>query len=65
MNVAAVSTALSQGNVQQQASLSVMKMAMGTAADQGKTIAEMAKDTSKAMELSVRPHMGVIVDIQA
>ena len=65
MNIAAVSTALSQGNVQQQASLSVMKIAMGTATDQGNTITAMANNTSKALELSVRPHMGVIVDIQA
>ena len=57
--------ALSQGNLQQQASISVMKMAMGTATDQGNSVATMANDTPKVTESSVRPYLGAVVDIQA
>lgn len=64
MNIAALSMVLSQGKVQQQASLSVMKMAMGAADDQGNFITAMANNTSKVMESSVRPYLGAIVDIQ-
>ena len=65
MDIAAVSMALSQGNLQQQAGISVMKMAMGVASEQTNAIATMANDTSKAMESSVRPYLGAVVDIQA
>lgn len=57
MDIAALSIALSQGQVQQQAGISVMKMAMGVAVDQGQAIAEMAQ--------SVQPHLGANIDIQA
>jgi len=65
MDIASVSMALSQSNMQQQAGVSVMKMAMGTAADQGNSIAAMANDTPKVTESSVRPYLGAVVDIQA
>ena len=65
MDIASVSIALSQNNLQQQVGLAVMKMAMGNAADQSNFIAAMANDTSKAMESSVQPYLGVMVDIQA
>lgn len=65
MDIAALSIALNQGKVQQQVGISVMKMAMGVAADQGNSVAVMASDTSKAMEASVQPYLGANVDIQA
>ncbi len=65
MDIAALSIALNQGKVQQQAGLSVMKMAMGVAADKGNSVAAMASDMSKAMALSVQPNLGANVDIQA
>jgi len=65
MDIASVSMALSQNNLQQQAGISVMKMSMGATAQQGNTIAEMASDTPKVTESSVRPYLGAIVDIQA
>ncbi|MHB8125583.1 MAG: YjfB family protein [Desulfitobacteriaceae bacterium] len=37
MDIAALSIALNQGKVQQQGGISVMKMAMGVAAEQGNT----------------------------
>jgi len=65
MDIPAMSMALSQTNIQQQASLSVMKIAMGVATDQGNSVTAMADNTSKAMESSVRPYLGAVVDIQA
>ena len=65
MDIASVSRALSQNNLQQQVGLAVMKMAMGNAADQSNFIAEMANNASKAMESSVRPYLGAMIDIQA
>lgn len=65
MDIAALSMGLNQGKLQQQASISVMKMAMGAAADKGNSIAAMMNDTSKVMESSVRPHLGHNLDIQA
>ncbi|MGG3232057.1 YjfB family protein [Priestia flexa] len=41
MDVAKLSMALSKSNTQYQASLSVMKMAMGNAEQQGETIQEL------------------------
>ena len=65
MDIAAMSMVLNQGKVQQQAGISVMKMAMGVEVCNGNSIATMASDTSKAMESSVCPHLGANIDIQA
>lgn len=62
MDIAALSIVMNQGKLQQQAGLSVMKMAMGVAADQGNSIAAMANDTSKA---PVHPYLGAKIDIRA
>jgi len=56
MDIAAMSIMLNQGKVQQQAGLSVMKMAMGVAADQSDALAAMAA--------SVQPHLGANIDIR-
>lgn len=64
MDIAALSIVLNQGQLQQQAGLSVMKMAMGVAADQSNSIAAMVNDTPKVMESSVRPHLGGNINIQ-
>lgn len=63
MDVAALSIALSQGNVQQQADISVLKLAMGAAAEQGSSVVAMVKELPKATELSVRPYLGGNLDI--
>ncbi|MBF8982964.1 YjfB family protein [Lutibacter sp. B2] len=57
MDIAAISTILSQAKVQQQASLSVMKMTMDTSKVQSAQL-------TKIMEQSVNPHMGRGLDIQ-
>ena len=63
MDIAALSMALNQGKLQQQAGISIMKIAMGVASEQSNSIAAMASDTSKAMESSVRPYLGASFDI--
>lgn len=63
MDIAALSMVLSQGKVQQQAGLSVMKMAMGVASEQSNSITAMASDMS-VTESSVRPYLGASVDIK-
>ena len=65
MDIAALSMSLSQSKVQQQAGLSVMKLAMDTARIQGAQMAELAAQTAKTMELSVQPHLGAGLDIRA
>ena len=62
MDIAALSMVLSQGKVQQQAGFSVMKIAMGVASEQSNSITAMANDTSKALQLSVQPHLGANLD---
>lgn len=60
-----MSVVLSQSKVQQQAGISVMKMAMGIEATKGDSIASLVSGTTKAMESSVQPNLGANLDIQA
>lgn len=64
MDIAAMSILLSQGKVQQQAGLSVMKLAMDTSKTQGDMLASIIGETAKALELSVQPHLGASVDVR-
>ncbi|QZY57539.1 YjfB family protein [Crassaminicella profunda] len=64
MDVAAMSTMMSQSKVQQQASLSVMKMVMDTAKGNGQAMTEMMNTSAKTMELSVNPHVGGNLDLK-
>lgn len=56
MDIAALSTSLSQMKVAQEASVSVLKMAMDTAKGQ-------SLDLAKMLEQSVNPHIGGNIDI--
>lgn len=56
MDIAALSMGLSQMQVAQEASISVMKMAMDTATSQ-------SNDLSKLMEQATTPHLGGNIDI--
>ena len=58
MDIAAMSVILSQSKVQQQAGLSVMKMAMGVAKNTGDSITALIGQ-------STQPNLGTSVDIQA
>lgn len=65
MDIPALSVMLSQNKVQQQAATSVMKLAMGTASEQSEAVTALMQENTKAMELSVQPHLGANLDIRA
>lgn len=64
MDIAAMSTMLSQSRIQQQASLSVLKLSMDSAKVQAQNMADMLQQSTKAMELSVNPYLGGNIDIK-
>ena len=64
MDIAALSVMMSQGRVQQQADVSVMKLAMDVASTQGNMMTSLIDETAKSLELSVQPHLGGSVDIR-
>lgn len=64
MDIAALSMGLSQMKVAQQASVSVMKMAMDSMKGQGVDLTEMLEVNTKMMEQSVNPHVGGNIDIK-
>lgn len=63
MDIAAMSTMLSQAKIQQQASLSIVKTAMNTAKMQGTDLLQLLEVNTKIMEQSVNPHIGSNVDV--
>lgn len=65
MDIALMSMSLSQGKVQQQASLSVMKIAMGSAKQQGEAVQELISSaTVKALRQAAQPHLGGNIDLK-
>lgn len=58
MDIAALSMALSQMNVRQEATVSVMKKSMDQAETNGNSVVKM-------LEQSVQPHLGKSIDIKA
>lgn len=65
MDVALMSMALSQGKVQQQASLSVMRMAMWDAKQEGAAMRELLNTTDASIiQRAAQPHIGGNVDIK-
>jgi hypothetical protein len=65
MDIALLSMALSQGQTQQQASVSVMKKAMGSAEQQGEAIQKMVSTAdASAIERAAQPHLGGSVDLK-
>ena len=65
VDVALTSIALNQGQVQQQASLSVMKMAMGDAKQQGAALQELMGTTNvSAIQHAAQPHLGGNIDLK-
>lgn len=61
IDIAAMSTILSQEKIQQQASISVMKIAMDTGKTQANDMVEMMQESSKNMEQSVNPDRKSVV----
>ena len=65
MDIALMSMALSQGQVQQQASISVMKMAMGEAKQQGEAVQRlMGTAIATAIQHAAQPHLGGNIDLK-
>ena len=61
MDIAALSVVMSQSNIQQQASLSVMKMAMGVQKNTGDLITNLAGQAAP----SAQPYLGANFDTVA
>ncbi|WP_341202114.1 YjfB family protein [Planomicrobium okeanokoites] len=57
MDIAALSMVLSQANVRQEATMSVMKKTMDQAESNGQNVVKM-------LEQSVQPHIGGSIDIK-
>ncbi|WP_243495546.1 YjfB family protein [Priestia aryabhattai] len=65
MDIALTSMSLSQGKLQQQASLSVMKIAMGNAKQQGEAVKELINSSNvKALQQAAQPHLGGNIDLK-
>jgi hypothetical protein len=57
MDIAELSIVLNQSQVQQEATMSVMKMAMNTAEDNSANLTKM-------LEQSIQPHLGSKIDLK-
>lgn len=65
MDIALMSMSLSHGKVQQQADLSVMKMAIGNAEQQGEAVKELISTSNvKALQQAAQPHLGGNIDLE-
>ncbi|TCU65816.1 putative motility protein YjfB-like [Tissierella praeacuta] len=64
MDISALSMNLSQMKVAQQASISVMKMAMDIAKVQSVDLTQMLEDNMKIIEQSINPYLGKSIDIR-
>ncbi|MFV2046285.1 YjfB family protein [Metabacillus sp. YM-086] len=65
MDIALMSMVLSQGQVQQQASMSVMKMAMGDAKHQGDALQKlMSTSDASVIQRAAQPHLGGNIDLK-
>ncbi|RQD72053.1 MAG: putative motility protein [Tindallia sp. MSAO_Bac2] len=64
MDIAAMSMTLSQMKLQQEASVSVLKMAMDSSAPQMDGLEKMLDANAKMMEQTVTPHLGGNLDVE-
>ena len=64
MDIAALSMSLSQLKLAQEASISVMKMAMDTSEAGVADLLQVLEANTKMMEQSVNPHLGSNLDIK-
>ncbi|MFV2046302.1 YjfB family protein [Metabacillus sp. YM-086] len=65
MDIAIMSMALSQGQVQQQASMSVMKMAMGDGKQQGDALQKLMSTTdASVIQRVAQPQLGGNIDLK-
>ncbi|HAE92597.1 MAG TPA: putative motility protein [Tissierella sp.] len=64
MDIGALSMNLSQMKITQEASISIMKMAMDTAELQAVDLTKILELNTKIMEHSINPHLGKTIDIK-
>ena len=65
MDIALLSMVMSQQNVMQQASMSVMKLAMGSAEQQGDALQKLMTTTDTvAIQQAAQPHLGGNIDLK-
>lgn len=64
MDIAAMSTILSQAKIQQQASISVMKMAMDNGQQTNQLLKDMLKVNKNITKQSLDPNLGRVLDIR-
>lgn len=65
MDIALLSMVMSQQNVMQQASMSVMKQVLGSAEQQGDALQKlMTKTDAAAMQQATQPHLGGNIDLK-
>lgn len=64
MDIAGLSMSLSQMKAAQQVSISVMKLSMDTAKNQGSEMVQMIQSNTRMLEQSVTPHLGASIDIK-
>lgn len=63
MDIAALSIVMSQAKVQQDAGVSLLRMAMQNASRNGEDFAQMLESTARVMEQSVQPYIGKNIDV--
>jgi len=64
MDIARMSVLLNLVEVRQAASLSVMKMAMDNAKQNGKAMTQMLQNSTPEMEVVSLPHLGNRIDVR-
>lgn len=65
MDIALLSMVMSQQNVMQQVSMSVMKQAMGSAEQQGDALQKLMTTTdAAAFQQAAQPHLGGNIDLK-
>lgn len=65
MDIALASMALSQGQVQVQASVSVMKEALGTAEERSEALQQLMSTAQvTSLQHAAQPHLGANIDLK-
>jgi len=63
LDIAAMSISLNQMQLKEQASISIMKMAMDSEQGQEDALDKLLETSTKALEQSVQPHIGANIDL--
>lgn len=61
--IAGMAMDMQAARLQQEISMGIMKMQMDTVKESGQMLVEMMKNSTQAMEKSVNPHLGQVLDI--